>query len=40
MRCTFDEINEHGNLDKESGILTVHGKEIGLVYYRNGYSVD
>lgn len=39
MRCTFLEIAEHGSVDGE-GILWVHGREIGFVYYRSGYQHD
>jgi len=37
MRCTLSEINEDGKLD-EQGRLFLRGKEIGIVYYRTGYT--
>lgn len=40
LRCTFEEIYRYGVLDQESGVLKVHNREIGFVYYRTGYQLD
>ena len=37
MRCTLSEINKEGKVD-EQGRLFLRGKEIGIVYYRSGYT--
>jgi len=40
MRCTFQEIKDEGNIDKDTHILRVRGEEIGFVYYRSGYQIE
>ena len=37
MRLTFKEIAKYAVMDKNTHVLTVKGREIGLVYYRCGY---
>ena len=37
LRCTFKEIYENMEFDKNNHILKINGKEIGFVYYRSGY---
>lgn len=40
MRLNFTEIYEEYKIEKDNqnrSILKIRGKEIGLVYYRNGY---
>ena len=39
LRETFENLKTSLNLD-EQGILTVHGKEIAMVYYRTGYQKE
>ena len=40
MRCTFSEIQENAELDKDNHILKIRGEEIGFVYYRSGYQIE
>ena len=39
MRLTFEEVAECGEVG-EDGVLRVMGREVGLVYYRNGYGEE
>ena len=38
MRATFKELRE-AKID-ENHVLTFRGKEVGFVYYRNGYQAE
>lgn len=40
MRATFAQIACETKVDEQSNALFFRGKEIGLVYYRTGYSVE
>jgi hypothetical protein len=40
MRATFAQIACESKVDEQSNALFFRGKEIGLVYYRTGYSVE
>jgi hypothetical protein len=40
MRVTFRELQNEAQVDPTTGKLTVHGNEVGLVYYRTGYDED
>lgn len=40
MRATFAEIAKEACVEETSNALFFRGKEIGLVYYRTGYSVE
>lgn len=40
MRATFAEIAKEAQVHEASNALFFRGKEIGLVYYRTGYSVE
>jgi hypothetical protein len=40
MRATFADIDREAKLDADTGALFFRGKEIGLVYYRTGYSIE
>lgn len=40
MRLNFEQIEQLGEIDKETNILKIRGKEIGFVYYRAGYQVE
>jgi hypothetical protein len=37
MRCTLKEISQDAKVD-EAGRLFMRGKEIGIVYFRSGYT--
>lgn len=37
MRCSFLTVMKHGKVSSE-GVLSVHGKDICIVYFRTGYS--
>ena len=39
MFCTFSEIAREASVN-DKGVLRIHGKEIGLVYFRTGYQSD
>lgn len=40
MRATFADIAREAQVDEASNALFFRGKEIGLVYYRTGYSIE
>jgi len=40
MRHTFKEVFALMNFDPNTHILQIRNKEIGFVYYRNGYQVE
>eukprot|EP00331_Platyophrya_macrostoma_P002190 CAMPEP_0176408024 /NCGR_PEP_ID=MMETSP0127-20121128/1722_1 /TAXON_ID=938130 /ORGANISM="Platyophrya macrostoma, Strain WH" /LENGTH=660 /DNA_ID=CAMNT_0017787265 /DNA_START=21 /DNA_END=2003 /DNA_ORIENTATION=- len=40
VRMTFKQIYEGHRFDKDTGKLYVNGDEIGLVYYRTGYTIE
>ena len=40
MRHTFKEVFELMDFDQDTHILKIRNKEIGFVYYRNGYQVE
>jgi glutathione synthase len=39
MRSTFAELGDEMRID-ENNILHVRGKEVGLVYFRTGYTIN
>lgn len=36
--ASLAQVSEHGKLNEDSGVLYYKGKEVGLVYYRAGYT--
>jgi glutathione synthase len=40
MRATFADVHREAKMDEDTGALFFRGKEIGLVYYRTGYSIE
>ena len=40
MRLSFADIAELKQVDPQTNIIQVRGKEIGFVYYRAGYQVE
>jgi hypothetical protein len=40
MRATFSEIAKEARVDEATNALFFKEKEIGLVYYRTGWSVE
>lgn len=40
MRLSFSQIEKLSEMDPETNILRIRGKEIGFVYYRAGYQVE
>jgi hypothetical protein len=39
MRSTFAELGHEMRID-ENNLLHVRGKEVGLVYFRTGYTIN
>ena len=40
MRATFADIYREAKIDETTNALFFRGREVGLVYYRTGYSEE
>jgi len=40
IRASFEDVYKNHKFDESTGTLTVHGYEVGLVYFRAGYQPD
>ena len=40
IRATFKQIYQNMDVDSNTNILQVYGREIGFVYYRSGYQIE